>query len=225
MTEIKPKIPVLRRWLIAGILVWAPLLATFWVITMLVGFLDKSLLLLPREYRPEELLGFTVPGFGVLLAVVVVITTGALAANFFGRRIVALGEAIVNRIPLVSSVYSAVKQVIETFVSEDSRSFRKVLLIEYPRKGVWSLAFLSGDSVGEMQERTCQKVLTVFVPTAPNPTSGFVILVPEEDVIELEMSVEEGFRMVVSLGVVVPQSRKPLPDGTVSQAPSSGAGS
>lgn len=209
MSEHKSKIPVLRRWLIAGVLVWAPLLATVWVITMLVGFLDKSLLLLPREYRPEELLGFTVPGFGVLLAVVVVVVTGALAANFFGRRIVALGEAILQRIPLVSSIYSAVKQVIETFVSEDSRSFRKVLLIEYPRKGLWSLAFLSGEPIGEIQERTQRKVLTVFVPTAPNPTSGFVIMVPEDEVIELDMSVEEGFRMVVSLGVVVPVSRRP----------------
>ncbi|MGC9455894.1 MAG: DUF502 domain-containing protein [Halothiobacillaceae bacterium] len=209
MSEHKSKIPVLRRWLIAGVLVWAPLLATVWVITMLVGFLDKSLLLLPREYRPEELLGFTVPGFGVLLAVVVVVVTGALAANFFGRRIVALGEAILQRIPLVSSIYSAVKQVIETFVSEDSRSFRKVLLIEYPRKGLWSLAFLSGEPIGEIQERTQRKVLTVFVPTAPNPTSGFVIMVPEDEVIELDMSVEEGFRMVVSLGVVVPVTRRP----------------
>jgi len=212
MSDVKKKIPILRRWLVAGVLVWGPLLATIWIITVLVGFLDKSLLLLPKEYRPEALLGFAIPGFGVLLAIVVLLATGALVANFIGRRLVSFGESILNRIPLVSSVYSAVKQVLETFVAEDSRSFRKVLLIEYPRKGIWTIAFLSGEPVGEVQDRTDQKVLTVFVPTAPNPTSGFVILVPESEVIELNMTIEEGFRMVVSLGVVVPKSRH-LPQG------------
>jgi len=218
MSEGKRKIPLLRRWLIAGVLVWAPLLATLWIIKVLVGFLDTSLVLLPNEWRPEALLGFTIPGFGVLLAVVVLLLTGALAANFIGRRLVELGERVLNRIPLVSSIYSAVKQVVETFVSEDSRSFRKVLLIEYPRKGVWTVAFLSGEPVGEVQTRTRRKVLTVFVPTAPNPTSGFVILVPEEEVIELDMTIEEGFRMVVSLGVVVPRPRT-VPGGNAAEVP------
>lgn len=207
MSDSPGKVSTLRRWLVAGILVWAPLSITFWVINILVGFMDRTILLLPENYRPEHLFGFNIPGLGAVLAVIVVLLTGALAANILGRTLVNFGERILDRIPLVRSIYSAVKQVIETFFSHDSRSFRKVLLVEYPRRDCWSLAFLSGDPVGEVQDKTDKHVLTVFVPTAPNPTSGFVIMVPQEEVIELDMTVEEGFRMVISLGVVVPKSR------------------
>lgn len=205
MSESTSKVSTLRKWLMAGILVWAPLAITFWVINAVIGFMDQTILLLPPDYRPEHLFGFNVPGMGAVLAVLVVLLTGALVANFLGRKLVAIGESILNRIPLVRSVYSAVKQVIETFVSQDSRSFRKVVLVEYPRRDCWSLAFLAGEPVGEVQEKTAQHLITVFVPTAPNPTSGFVIMVPEQEVIELDMTVEEGFRMVISLGVVVPR--------------------
>jgi len=210
MSDAPGKVSTLRRWLIAGILVWAPLAITLWVINVLVGFMDKTILLLPQAYRPEHLFGFNIPGLGAVLAVAVVLLTGALVANILGRSLVNFGERILDRIPLVRSIYSAVKQVIETFFSHDSRSFRKVLLVEYPRRDCWSIAFLSGDPVGEVQDKTEKHVLTVFVPTAPNPTSGFVIMVPQDEVIELDMSVEEGFRMVISLGVVVPKSRLPM---------------
>ena len=197
----------LRRWLIAGILVWAPLAVTFWVVNALISLMDRSMLLLPRAYRPEELLGFQIPGMGAFFAIVIVLVTGALVANILGRSLIHAWERLLNRIPLVSSIYSAVKQVIETFVSRDSRSFREVVLVEYPRRDAWSIAFVSGEPIGEVQDRTEGALITLFVPTAPNPTSGFVIMVPREDVISLNMTVEEGFRMVVSLGVVVPPRR------------------
>ncbi len=210
MSDAPGKVSTLRRWLVAGILVWAPLAITLWVINVLIGFMDKTILLLPEAYRPENLFGFNIPGLGAVLAVGVVLLTGALVANILGRSLVNFGERILDRIPLVRSIYSAVKQVIETFFSHDSRSFRKVLLVEYPRRDCWSIAFLSGDPVGEVQDKTEKHVLTVFVPTAPNPTSGFVIMVPQDEIIELDMTVEEGFRMVISLGVVVPKSRLPM---------------
>ena len=206
MSDGHSKVSTLRKWLVAGILVWAPLAITFWVINAVIGFMDQTILLLPAAYRPEAVFGFNIPGLGAVLAVLLVLLTGALVANFLGRKLITLGESVLNRIPLVRSVYSAVKQVIETFVSQDSRSFRQVVLVEYPRKDCWSLAVLAGDPVGEVQDKTAQKVITVFLPTAPNPTSGFVIMVPEHEIIPLEMSVEEGFRMVISLGVVTPKT-------------------
>lgn len=223
MSEVGSKVSTLRKWLVAGILVWAPLAITYWVINAVIGFMDKTILLLPPSYRPEAVFGFNIPGVGAVLAIIVVLLTGALVANFLGRKLIAMGESVLERIPLVRSVYSAVKQVIETFVSQDSRSFRKVVMVEYPRKNCWSLAFLAGDPVGEVQDKTAQKVITVFVPTAPNPTSGFVIMVPEEEVISLDMSVEEGFRMVISLGVVTPKSQvaKPVPATPELEKPSS----
>ncbi|OZB84124.1 MAG: hypothetical protein B7X28_01045 [Halothiobacillus sp. 13-55-253] len=211
MSEVGSKVSTLRKWLVAGILVWAPLAITYWVINAVIGFMDKTILLLPPSYRPEAVFGFNIPGVGAVLAIIVVLLTGALVANFLGRKLIAMGESVLERIPLVRSVYSAVKQVIETFVSQDSRSFRKVVMVEYPRKNCWSLAFLAGDPVGEVQDKTAQKVITVFVPTAPNPTSGFVIMVPEDEIIALDMSVEEGFRMVISLGVVTPKSQAAKP--------------
>jgi len=207
MSDSPGKVSTLRRWLVAGILVWAPLAITVWVINTLISFMDRSILLLPENFRPEHLFGFNIPGLGAVLAVIVVLLTGALVANILGRSLVSFGERILERIPLVRSIYSSVKQVIETFFSQDSRSFRKVLLVEYPRRDCWSIAFLSGDPIGEVQNKTEKHVLTVFVPTAPNPTSGFVIMVPEDEVIELDMSIEEGFRMVISLGVIVPKER------------------
>ncbi|MFN2382438.1 MAG: DUF502 domain-containing protein [Guyparkeria sp.] len=197
----------LRRWLIAGILVWAPLAVTFWVVNALVSFMDKSVVLLPPAYRPEALIGFELPGMGAFFAVVIVLLTGALVANILGRSLIHAWERLLNRIPLVRSIYSAVKQVIETFVSQDSRSFREVVLVEYPRRNAWSIAFVSGEPIGEVQDRTEEHLVTLFVPTAPNPTSGFVIMVPRTELIELNMTIEEGFRMVVSLGVVLPPRR------------------
>lgn len=196
---------MIRRWLIAGLLVWLPLVATFLVLQLLVNFLDQSLLLLPNAWRPEALLGFDIPGLGIVLSLVLVLVTGFFAANLLGRRVVAAGESLLARIPLIRTVYSGVKRLAETVLGESSTSFRKVLLVEYPRRECWTLAFQTGAPVGEVQDRTTRELLTVFVPTTPNPTSGFIILVPKEDVIELEMSVEDGLRMVISLGVVTPE--------------------
>lgn len=202
-----PVLRWLRRSLVAGLLFWAPLLASVWVVRTLVATMDRSLVLLPPAWRPEALLGFPLPGLGLVLALLVLLVTGIVVANILGRRLVALGEAVVHRIPLVRSIYSAVKQLLETFLSTDSKSFRRVLLIEYPRKGLWTLAFQSGEAKGELQQKTERRVLTLFVPTAPNPTSGFVLLVPAEEVVELDMSVEEGLRMIISLGSVAPTPR------------------
>jgi len=196
---------MIRRWLIAGLLVWLPLIVTFWLLQFLVGVLDNSLLLLPRPWRPENILGFPIPGLGILLSLLLVLVTGALAANFVGRRVLASGESLLSRIPLVRTIYSGVKRLAETVLGDSGTSFRKVLLIEYPRREMWTLAFQTGEPVGEVQSRTAREVITVFVPTTPNPTSGFIVMVPREDVIELEMSVEDGLRMVISLGVVTPE--------------------
>lgn len=196
---------MIRRWFIAGLLVWLPLAATVLVLQLLVNFLDRSLLLLPPSWRPEALLGFGIPGLGIILSLLLVLVTGFLAANIVGRRVVDLGESLLARIPLIRSVYSGVKRLAETVFGDAGNSFRKVLLVEYPRRDCWTLAFQTGAPIGEVQDRTARHLLTVFVPTTPNPTSGFVILLPREDVIELDMSVEDGLRMVISLGVVTPE--------------------
>ena len=198
----------MRKYLIAGLLVWIPLGITFLVVRAVVGFLDKILLWLPAAYQPETLLGFHIPGLGVLLAVVLVLAPGMIGANLLGRRIVAAWEALLSRIPLVRSLYAGIKQIMEAVLDTDAKSFRKVLLIEYPRKGVWSLAFMTSDRLGEVQAKTEVGVISVFIPTTPNPTSGFVLMVPESDVIHLDMSVEEGLKMIISMGVIVPTWQK-----------------
>ncbi|MDO8826481.1 DUF502 domain-containing protein [Methylophaga sp.] len=196
----------MRKYLIAGLLVWMPLGITFLVVRAIVGFLDKSLVLLPDAFQPDRLFGFNIPGLGVVLAVALVLVTGMIMANLLGRRLVAFWESQLARIPLVRTIYSAIKQIMEAVLATDGKSFRKVLLVEYPRKGVWSLAFMTSDDLGEVQDKTAANVISVFIPTTPNPTSGFVLMVPESDVIELDMSVEEGLKMIISMGVVVPNS-------------------
>ena len=198
----------MRKYLIAGLLVWMPLGITFLVVRAIVGFLDKILLWLPAQYQPDILLGFHIPGLGVVLAVVLVLATGMIVANLLGRRIVSAWESLLARIPLVRSLYAGIKQVMEAVLATDAKSFRKVLLIEYPRKGVWSLAFMTSDNLGEVQAKTRTDVISVFIPTTPNPTSGFVLMVPSEDVVHLDMSVEEGLKMIISMGVVVPTWQK-----------------
>lgn len=194
----------LRRYFIAGLLVWIPIWVTLVVISFIVETLDKTLSFLPREYQPQALLGHHIPGLGVILSVVVVILTGLVATNFFGRRLVALGEALLERIPLVRSIYKAVKQVMETIFSSSSDAFRNVLLIEYPRKGLWSIAFQTSSTTASISESTHRDLVTVFIPTTPNPTSGYLMMVPREDVIDLDMSIDAALKMVISLGVVQP---------------------
>lgn len=199
----------LRRYLIAGLLVWVPLAITVAVIDALIGFMDRTLLLLPEQWRPESLLGFQIPGLGLVLTVVILLITGLLAANLFGRKVVDAWESLLARIPLVRSIYSAVKQVAETVLASNGVAFRKVLLIEYPRRGIWTLAFQTGAANREIQDHTAAEVITVFVPTTPNPTSGFIMMLPREDVVELSMTVEEALKLVVSLGVVAPRDTPP----------------
>ncbi|GLQ00972.1 MAG TPA: DUF502 domain-containing protein [Methylophaga aminisulfidivorans] len=198
----------MRKYLIAGLLVWMPLGITFLVIRAIVGFLDQTLLLLPDAYQPDNFLGIHIPGLGVLLAVVLVLATGMIVANLLGRRLVNAWESLLSRIPLVRTLYAGIKQILEAVLATDGQSFRRVLLVEYPRKGAWSLAFMTSDQLGEVQEKTRSEVISVFIPTTPNPTSGFVLMLPKEDVIELEMSVEQGLKMIISMGVVVPDWEK-----------------
>jgi len=199
---------MLKRYLIAGLLVWLPLGVTVLVIRLLVNFMDKLLNFIPVKYQPETLLGFNIPGLGVVLAVLIVLITGVIVANFFGRQLIAAWESLLGRIPLVRTIYHSVKQVAVTIFAPQGKSFRKVLLIEYPRKGIYTLAFQTGDAVGEVQEKTGKEVINVFVPTTPNPTSGFFIMVPVEDVQELEMSTDDALKMIMSLGVIVPGGKE-----------------
>jgi uncharacterized membrane protein len=198
----------MKKYLIAGLLVWMPLGITFLVVRAIVDFLDRTLLLLPYAYQPDTLLGFHVPGFGVLLAVIMVLATGMIVANLLGRRIVSAWEALLARIPVVRNLYAGIKQILEAVLASDGKSFRKVLLVEYPRKGVWSLAFMTSSDLGEVQEKTVGDVVSVFIPTTPNPTSGFVLMIPKSEVIEMNMTVEEGLKMIISMGVVVPKYNK-----------------
>lgn len=198
----------LRRYLIAGILVWLPLGVTVLVVKLFVDLSDKVMVLVPPAYHPEALLHVPIPGIGVLISILIIFFTGVIAANIFGRRLVAAWESLLARIPLVRSVYSAVKQLTETLFSPSGQSFRKVLLVEYPRRGLWTLAFQTGTDVGEAQEKVGREVINVYVPTTPNPTSGFFLIVPREDVVELDMSVDAGLKMIISMGVVVPGSEK-----------------
>lgn len=199
----------LRRYLAAGLLVWVPLVVTFFSLRFVINLMDRTLLLIPTPLRPDNLLGFHIPGLGVILTFTLLIATGSLAANFFGKKLLDAWEAILARIPLVSWVYSGVKKVAETLLSPSGQSFRKVLLIEYPRKGIWSLCFQTSSSLAEVQARTEKEVLCVFVPTTPNPTSGFVMMVPRDEVTELDMTVDQALHMIISLGVVVPEWRRP----------------
>ncbi len=207
----------MRKYFIAGLLVWLPVGATILVIKLLVDTMDQTLLLLPPEWRPAEILGFNVPGLGIALSVLVVFATGVIFANFLGRRLVTFWEALLARIPLVRTVYTAVKQVTETVFSSSSQSFRQVLLVEYPRRGIWSLGFQTNTGLGEVQQKTGEEVVAVFVPTTPNPTSGFVLMIPRKEVVEMDMSVDEGLKMIVSMGVVVPTWPKGDPKAVAPQ--------
>jgi uncharacterized membrane protein len=199
----------LRRYLVAGLLVWVPLGVTVLIVKLMVDMMDQTLLLLPESLRPEQLIGFRVPGLGLVLTFVVVLTTGMVVTNLFGRQLVQLWERLLDRIPFVRSIYGAVKQVAETMFSGSGKSFRKVVLVEYPHRDSWTIAFLTGEGSGEIRDKTGRDLLTVFVPTTPNPTSGFFLMVPRERALVLDMSVDDGLKMLLSVGVVVPESKKP----------------
>ncbi len=194
----------LRKYIIAGLLVWLPLAATVVIVKLVVDLLDKIILLLPPEYQPTAVLGFSIPGFGIVLAISILLVTGMLAANLFGRRLVELWEAILNRIPLVRSIYNSVKQISTTILDSNGKSFRKVVMLQYPRKEIWSIGFLTNEDVSTDIDGLNEDLVAVFVPTTPNPTSGFIIMAPRDDITELDMSVEEGFKFIISMGVIIP---------------------
>ena len=202
----------LRRYIIAGLLVWLPLAVTYqllkFVISQMDRWLDSFLAWLPPSYHPDQLLGIAIPGFGVIFTFLLLVITGMLAANFVGRAFVNGWESLLDRIPVVRAVYSAVKKFAEMVFSDKSQSFKNVLLIQYPREGLYSLAFQTSSELGEVQGRTGEEVVCTFVPTTPNPTSGFIIIVPRKDMIVLDMEVDEALKMIISLGVVIPSWRK-----------------
>lgn len=194
----------LKKYIIAGLLVWLPLAATVFIIKLVIDLLDQTILLLPVKYRPETLLGFSVPGLGVVLSIGVLIVTGMLAANLIGRRAVEMWEYVLHHIPLVRSIYKSVKQIATTILASDGKSFRKVVLVEYPRRGAWSMGFLTNEHVEIESDRIENDMAAVFVPTTPNPTSGYIMMLARSDIIELDISIEDGFKYIISMGVIAP---------------------
>jgi uncharacterized membrane protein len=205
----KPPVPVgtkrwtLRSYLVAGVLVWLPILATIWVVSFIVHIMDRTLLLLPVSYRPEAVVGFALPGLGAVFALAVLLVTGVLVTNLIGRRLMTWGEELLNRIPVVRSVYGGVKSFAESVFSQ-SNSFRKVVMIEYPRKGVWSIGFMTAENVPEISQRTGEPHACVYLSAALNATAGYLVIVPKSEVVELEMSVDAAMKMIITCGVVVP---------------------
>jgi uncharacterized membrane protein len=198
----------IRRYLIAGLLVWLPLYVTYFLVKVLGGWMNRSIGLLPENLRPESWWGAPLPYFGVVLTVVLIFVTGVLTANIVGRKVVGGWESLLERIPFVRSIYSASKNFAEIVFSDSEVAFSKVLMVEYPRKGLYTLTFQTATEVGEIQERTGEDVVACFVPSTPNPTTGYIIMVPKNDVVELDMTVEEAIKFVMSLGVVVPRWTK-----------------
>ena len=193
-----------RRYLITGLLVWVPLVITLWVLSFLVGTMDQTLLLLPTALRPEHWLGVYIPGMGVVLTLVVVFLTGLFTANIIGQRLVRFGERLLARIPVVNSIYNGVKQVSDTLFSPTGQAFRKALLIQWPSPGMWTIAFLTGTPGGDVVNHLQGDYVSVYVPTTPNPTGGYFVMVPRSAVIELDMTVDEALKYIISMGVVAP---------------------
>jgi uncharacterized membrane protein len=202
-----------RNYLIGGLLIWIPIMITVWVLRFVAGILDSSLLLLPPSWRPEAMFGTYVPGLGVVLSLLLLFLTGVLVKNLFGGQIVAGLESLVRRIPVVGSVYGGAKTFSETVLSDKGRSFKQVVMVEFPRDGVYSIGFITSHELEEAQAKTEQVVTCVFVPTTPNPTTGFIILVPKDEVVYMDMTVDEAFRMLLTLGVVVPTWKNKPVDG------------
>ncbi|QRX80804.1 DUF502 domain-containing protein [Glaciimonas sp. PAMC28666] len=194
----------MRKYFITGLLVLVPLAITLWVLNLIIGTMDQSLLFLPAEWRPKALIGFNIPGLGTILTLLIIFFTGLATHNFIGRQVVALWEAVLTRIPVVNSIYSSVKQVSDTLFSSSGNAFRKALLVEYPRQGSWTIAFLTGVPGGDVKNHLQGDYVSVYIPTTPNPTSGFFLMVPRADTVELNMSVDEALKYIISMGVVSP---------------------
>ena len=200
----------LRNYFLAGVLITAPITITVWLALRIIEFFDSTVRnIIPATYNPEQYLPFGIPGLGLVMFVIGLTIIGALTAGLIGRSLMKMAERILNKMPIVRTVYSALKQIFETVLQKKSNAFRHVVLIEYPRRGIWCLGFLSGTTEGEVQNLTDEQLLNVFMPTTPNPTSGFLLFLPKKDVVILEMTVEEGIKMVVSGGLVTPVDPRP----------------
>ena len=195
---------LIKRYFITGLLIWVPLVITVWVLSVIVNTLDQSLHLLPTAVHPRNLFGFPIPGVGALLTLLMILLTGMLATNFIGQKLVVWSERMLARIPVVNSVYNSVKQVSDTLFSSSGNAFRKALLVQYPRQGSWTIAFLTGKPGGDVLNHLEGEYVSVYVPTTPNPTSGFFLMMPRSEVIELDMTVDEALKYIISMGVVAP---------------------
>ncbi len=217
----------LRKWLFSGLLVLVPLIITLWVLDWVVTTLDQTLRILPTAWHPDQLFGVHIPGFGVIFALVVVLSIGAMASNFVGNRLVSWWHALLHRIPVVRSIYSGVKQVSDTLFSEKGNAFRKALLVQWPQENMWTIAFLTGAPTGEVLTQLHAKpgsthddaFVSVYVPTTPNPTGGYFVMVRQRDCVELQMSVDEALTYIVSMGVIVPGGPRNGKLKTVQAAP------
>ena len=205
----KKLVPRIRRYFLAGFLVTAPVGITVLIAWWVINFIDEWVTpFIPTKYNPETYLPFSLPGLGLLILFMVLTLIGALTAGLIGRWVVRTGERILNRMPVVRSVYSAIKQIFETILAQQSNAFREAVLIEYPRRGIWAIGFITGTTKGEVQNLTLEETVNIFLPTTPNPTSGFLLFVPREEVVPLDMSVEEAVKMVISGGIVTPPDRR-----------------
>ncbi|MBC7415022.1 MAG: DUF502 domain-containing protein [Herminiimonas sp.] len=194
----------MRKYFVTGLLILVPLAITLWVLNLIIGTMDQSLLLLPERWRPEAVVGFHIPGLGTILTLLIIFLTGLATRNFIGKQVVRVWEAALIRIPVVNTIYSSVKQVSDTLFSSSGNAFRKALLVEYPRKDCWTIAFLTGVPGGDVKNHLVGDYVSLYVPTTPNPTSGFFLMVPRADTIELNMSVDAALKYIVSMGVVAP---------------------
>ncbi|CAN4274954.1 COG2928 Uncharacterized conserved protein [Methylophilaceae bacterium] len=198
----------MKKYFITGLLVLVPLFITVWVISGLVGMMDQSLFLLPETWRPKAQLGLEIPGMGAILTLLIIFVTGVIATNFFGKRMILVWEALLARVPVVKSIYASVKQVSDTLFSDSGNAFRQAVLVQFPRSGAWTIAFVTGKPGGDVANHLSGDYLSVYVPTTPNPTGGYFLMLPRADVVELDMSVDEALKYIISMGVVAPPTKR-----------------
>ena len=205
---------LIKRYFITGLLIWVPLVITGWVLSSIVSALDQSLRLLPEAIHPQNLVGFAIPGAGAVLTLLMILVTGLLAANFIGQKLVGWWEKLLARIPVVNSVYNSVKQVSDTLFSPNGNAFRKAVLVRYPHAESWTIAFLTGQPGGDVVNHLAGDFVSVYVPTTPNPTSGFFLMMRSKDVLELDMTVDEALKYIITMGVVAPPPHPPATSNT-----------
>ncbi len=198
----------MKKYFITGLLVLVPIFVTAWVLITLIGTMDKSLLLLPTAWRPAAQIGLEIPGMGAVLTLLIIFVTGVIARNFFGRQLLAMWDDFLSRVPFVKSIYSSVKQVSDTLFSDSGNAFRQAVLVQYPHLGSWTIAFVTGTPGGDVVNHLHGDYVSIYVPTTPNPTSGFFLMMPKSEVIELEMSVDEALKYIISMGTVTPKDSR-----------------